>query len=306
MDILITPGRLPYMLDEYPDVSFAVHEAEAPFVIGSKQYQHLKGDTWTFAVGKWYMPTMNASLPVSRQILLKGAKGDLATEVSWLPKSVLTYNHVPGHSPGQVFFTHHSTNSVITGDVITNMSPSFPVSRKSNPKCDNPFAAPTHNWHDMKTSQNTLASVDGVETYFPSHDDGTGVTVADLKAFVGSEHEELLNIQACFQMLFRPVCHAITQAASYWTRHNVQAERCTISLQSCSAKKLSGLHTCYALYFLLLVGTCSAAASGCSCVAFACQLHSYRDTTRGLCLSHSKFMYKEALFGRYCSYYYKI
>lgn len=184
-------GLLPYMLDEYPDVSFAVHEAEAPFVTGNKQYQHLKGDTWTFALGKWYMPAMNASLPVSRQILLKGAKGDVATEVSWLPKNVLTYHHVPGHSPGQVFFIHHSTKSVLTGDVITNMSPSFPLSRKSNPKCDNPFAAPTHNWHDMRASQNTLASVGGVETYFPSHDDGTGVNGADLKAFVGSEHEEL-------------------------------------------------------------------------------------------------------------------
>ena len=184
-------GLLPYMLDEYPDISFAVHEAEAPFVTGSKQYQHLKGDTWTFAVGKWYMLAMNSSLPVSRQILLKGAKGDVASEVSWLPKNILTYHHVPGHSPGQVFFTHHSTKSVITGDVITNMSPSFPVSRNSNPKCDNPFAAPTHNWHDMKASQKTLASVDGVETYFPSHDDGTGVTVVDLRAFVGSEHEEL-------------------------------------------------------------------------------------------------------------------
>ena len=184
-------GLLPYMLDEYPDISFAVHEDEAPFVSGSKQYQHLKGDTCTFAVGKWYMPAMNTSLPASRQILLKGAKGDVATEVSWLPKNFLTYHHAPGHSPGQVFFIHHSTKSVITGDVITNMSPSFPVSRKSNPKCDNPFAAPTHNWHDMKASQKTLVSVDGVETYFPSHDDGTGVTAGDLKAFVGSEHEEL-------------------------------------------------------------------------------------------------------------------
>ena len=184
-------GLLPYVLDEYPDASFAVHEAEAPFVTGNKQYQQLKGDTWTFAVGKWYMPAMNASLPISRQILLKGSSGDVATEVGWLQKNLLTYHHAPGHSPGQVFFVHHSTKSVITGDIITNMATSFPISRNSDPKCDNPFAAPTHIWSDMKISQNTLASVDGIETYFPSHDDGTGVTVADLKAFMGSQREEL-------------------------------------------------------------------------------------------------------------------
>lgn len=184
-------GLLPYVLDEYPEVSFAVHEAEAPFVTGRQQYQHLKGDTWTFAVGKWYMPAMNASLPISRQIVLKGSDGDLASAVTWLQQGMLTYHHVPGHSPGQVCFVHHSTNSVITGDVITNMATSFPLSRNSSPKCDDPFAAPTHMWSQMKTSQNTLASIRDIDTYFPSHDDGNGVTVAELKAFVGLQQDEL-------------------------------------------------------------------------------------------------------------------
>lgn len=184
-------GLLPYILDEYPEVSFAVHEAEAPFVTGKQQYQHLKGDTWTFAVGKWYMPAMNASLPIARQIVLKGSTGDLASEVSWLQKGLLTYQHVPGHAPGQVYFVHHSTNSVITGDVITNMATSFPMSRNSSPKCDNPFAAPTHMWSDMKASQNVLARTHGIDTYFPSHDDGAGVTAAELQAFVSSQHDEL-------------------------------------------------------------------------------------------------------------------
>lgn len=179
------------MLDEYPEVTFAVHESEAPFVTGRQQYQHLKGDTWTFAVGKWYMPAMNASLPIPRQIVLKGSGGDLAREISWLQEGMLAYHHVPGHSPGQVCFVHHSTNSVITGDVITNMATSFPFSRNSSPKCDDPFAAPTHMWSQMKTSQNILAGIKGVDTYYPSHDDGTGVTVAELKAFMGLQPDEL-------------------------------------------------------------------------------------------------------------------
>lgn len=184
-------GLLPWALDEFPDVSFAVHEAEVPFVTGGKQYQNLKGDTWTFALGKWYMPAMNSSLPVSRQIVLKGSSGDVANSVSWLSKGLLTFHHAPGHSPGQIFFVHHSTKSVITGDVITNMATSFPFSRKSNLKCDNPFAMPTHMWSDMKASQKILAGISGIETYFPSHDDGAGVPVAAFKAFVGNQHDEL-------------------------------------------------------------------------------------------------------------------
>ena len=85
-------GLLPYVLDEYPEVKFAVQEAEAPYVTGRQQYQYLKGDTWSFAIGKWYMPAMNASWPLSRQIVLKGSSEDLASEVSWLQKGLYRLN----------------------------------------------------------------------------------------------------------------------------------------------------------------------------------------------------------------------
>ncbi len=184
-------GLLPWALDEYPDVSFAVHEAEQPFVTGGQQYQQLKGDTWTFTLGKYYMPKLNASLPTTRQIVLPGSTGDVHTFASWVPKGLLTFHHVPGHSPGQVAYFHHSTKSLVTGDVITNMATSFPVSRNGKIKCDNPFLMPTHMYHDMKNSQQTLAKVSGVETYFPSHDDGTGVSSTDFQSFVGAQKDEL-------------------------------------------------------------------------------------------------------------------
>ncbi|DBB15313.1 TPA: hypothetical protein ACH3X3_003566 [Trebouxia sp. C0006] len=184
-------GLLPWALDEYPEVPFAVHEAEKPFVTGGQQYQQLKGDTWTFTLGKYYMPKLNASLPTSRQIVLTGSTGDVSSFASWVPKGLLTFHHVPGHSPGQVAFFHHSTKSMVTGDVITNMATSFPVSRNGKIKCDNPFLMPTHMYHDMKKSQQTLAKIGGVETYFPSHDDGTGVSNADFQSFVGAQKDEL-------------------------------------------------------------------------------------------------------------------
>lgn len=189
-------GLLPWALDEYPGVPFALHEAEAPFVTGGKQYQQLKGDTWAFTIGKYYMPALNASLPTSRQILLMGSAGDVHSTVSWVPKGVLSFHHQPGHSPGQVAYIHHSTKSVITGDVITNMATSFPLSRNGDIKCDNPFLMPTHLYKDMKKSQLSLAQATkfGVETYFPSHDDGTGVSFADFQSFAGAQRGEISEL----------------------------------------------------------------------------------------------------------------
>ena len=186
-------GLLPLLLDQYPDVPFALHEAEAPFVTGGQQYQQLKGDSWAFQIGKYYMPKLNSSLPASRQILLKGPSGDVSKYVSWVPKGLLSYVHVPGHSPGQIAFIHPSTKSVITGDVITSMSTSFPLSRNGNIKCDNPFLSPTHLYKDMKKSQKRLAEATktGVDTYFPSHDDGTGVPFAEFQSFAGAQRDEL-------------------------------------------------------------------------------------------------------------------
>ncbi len=184
-------GLLPWALDQYPDVPFAFNEAEQPFVTGGQQYQQLKGGTWAFQLGKFYMPSLNASLPTSRQVVLKGSSGGVSKSVGWVPKGLLTFYHVPGHSPGQVSYFHHSTNSMITGDVITNMATSFPLSRNGKIKCDNPFLMPTHLYHDMKKSQKTLAQVSGVDTYFPSHDDGTGVPYAEFQSFVGAQHDEL-------------------------------------------------------------------------------------------------------------------
>ena len=184
-------GLLPWALDKYPDVPFAVHEAEQPFVTGNQQYQQLKGDTWTFTLGKYYMPRLNASLPSNRQIILEGSTGDVSSFASWVPSGLLTFHHVPGHSPGQVAYLHHSTKSMITGDVITNMATAFPISRNGKIKCDNPFLMPTHLYGDMKKSQHTLAKVGGVDTYFPSHDDGTGVSFAEFQSFVGAQKDEL-------------------------------------------------------------------------------------------------------------------
>lgn len=186
-------GLLALLLDQYPDVPFALHEAEAPFVTGGQQYQQLKGDSWAFQIGKYYMPKLNSSLPTSRQILLKGPSGDVSKYVSWVPKDFLNYIHVPGHSPGQIVFIHPSTKSVITGDVITNMATSFPLSRNGKIKCDDPFLSPTHLYKDMKNSQRGLAGATktGVDTYFPSHDDGTGVPFAEFQSFAGAERDEL-------------------------------------------------------------------------------------------------------------------
>lgn len=178
-------GLLSWVLETYPDVPFAFHEAEQPFLTGGKQYYDLTGDTLQFdKAGKYYMGTKNSSYPASRQVLLKGATGDVGSYVTSIPKGLLTYHHLPGHSPGMVAYQHLSTKSLIAADSITSMSSTWPFVLSGKSKVDVPFLAPTHKYHAMRRSQQKLAQISGVDKYFPSHDHNDGVSYEDLHAFV--------------------------------------------------------------------------------------------------------------------------
>ena len=49
---------------------------------------------------------------------------------------------------------------------------------------DVPFLAPTHRYNVMRQSQQTLARIPDIDTYFPSHDPNHGVSSAELQAYV--------------------------------------------------------------------------------------------------------------------------
>ena len=176
-------GAMPKLLQAYPDISVAYHENEQPFLSGKAKYADLTGDNIPFNLMKHFIP--QAIVPKSRALLLKGQSGDVSdafTSVLWLPKGILEYHAVPGHSPGQLAFFHKPTGSVMTGDAVVHTSAWFPFSAVK----DICLKSPPGNFNTtlMKESQQTLAALPSAETFFPSHDANNGVSARALKQFV--------------------------------------------------------------------------------------------------------------------------
>ncbi len=125
-------GALPKLLQAYPDIKIAYHENEQPFLSGKGKYADLPGDNIQYNLMKHFIPQASSTIvPKSRALLLKGPSGDVSdafTSVLWLPKGVLEYHAVPGHSPGQLAFSHRPTGSVMTGDAVVQTSAWFPFS----------------------------------------------------------------------------------------------------------------------------------------------------------------------------------
>lgn len=179
-------GVLGKVLDLYPNIKVAYHEKEAPFLSGRKNYASVPGDNLQFNILKRLSPSINSTLiPSSRALLLKGQFGDVSdvfTYANWLPKGVLEYHAVPGHTPGQVAFYHKSTGSVIAADSFTHISAWWPFSHVKGISLGSP---PFSNSVEMvKGSQQNLAVLPGTRTFFPSHDAGNGVSAKAIKEFV--------------------------------------------------------------------------------------------------------------------------
>ena len=180
-------GVLGQVLDTYPNVKVAFHEKEEPFLLGRQSYADLSGDTLSFNILKHFVfPAVNSSMiPSGRSLLLKGQSGDVSdvfTYANWLPRGVLEYHAVPGHTPGQVAFFHKPTASVIAADAFVRMSAWWPFSSTKDVGLGVPiFSA---NVEMMKGSQQNLAVLPGTKTIFPSHDAGNGASAKAVKEFV--------------------------------------------------------------------------------------------------------------------------
>lgn len=179
-------GVLGQVLEAYPNVKVAFHEKEEPFLSGGKSYADLSGDNLQFNILKRLAPAVNSTLiPSSRSLLLKGQSGDVSdvfTYANWLPRGVLEYHAVPGHTPGQVAFYHKPTGSVVAADSFVHMSAWWPFSSTK----DVGLAAPifSANVEMVKGSQQNLAVLPGTKTIFPSHDAGNGASAKVVKDFV--------------------------------------------------------------------------------------------------------------------------
>ncbi len=179
-------GALGKILDLYPSIKVAYHEKEAPYLSGGSSYASVPGDNLQFNILKRLSPGVNSTLvPQSRELLLKGQSGDVSdvfTYANWLPKGVLEYHAVPGHTSGQVAFFHKPTGSVIAADSFVHISAWWPFSNVKDIALSSP---PFSNSVEMvKGSQQNLAVLPGTKTFFPSHDAGTGVSAKTIKEFV--------------------------------------------------------------------------------------------------------------------------
>ena len=179
-------GVLGKVLEAYPNVKVAFHEDEEPYLSGGKDYRPLPSDNLQFKVLVKLTPNINSTMvPKSRSLLLRGQAGDVSdvfTYANWLPKGVLEYHAVPGHAPGQVAFFHKPTGSVIAGDAICHISAWWPFSGTKDISLSSPPFS--YSIELVKGSQQNLAVLPGVKTFFPSHDAATGVSAKAMKEFV--------------------------------------------------------------------------------------------------------------------------
>ncbi|KAK9866420.1 hypothetical protein WJX84_002105 [Apatococcus fuscideae] len=189
---------LPWLLEEYPEAWLAFHEKEAPYVSGGASYAELDGESWIWNVTKAYH-NINSSMPVERCITLKGRHGDVAKEIaeaipdasSWLPEGFLEYLHTPGHAIGHTAFIHKPTSSVIAGDVFGYRAPAWSFKKpKPGPGFSPPVFLSTLNSTLARESAKLVASLPGIETVFPSHDNQAGASVAELRLWTaGFTHD---------------------------------------------------------------------------------------------------------------------
>eukprot|EP00891_Asterochloris_glomerata_P008715 jgi/Astpho2/8715/Aster-05280 len=173
-------GCLHQVVEAFPDAAVGMHELDAPYIVGGADARALKGDNFGNLALRYMMPLNSTAYPKSKALLLKGSTGDVAdlfTYSNWLPRGILSFLHLPGHSPGQVAIVHHPSSSVLTADSIRNIKA---VSK--HPHLSGPLPGTSLNLSAVEESIKALADIDA-QHFFPSHDDATGVTGKQLKMF---------------------------------------------------------------------------------------------------------------------------
>ena len=179
-------GALSTLLDLYPNVKVAYHKQEKAYLVGGGSYGDLQGDTNIFNMFKHLFKFNTTLVPKSRSLILTGESGDLSEVFSPIPRGNLEFHTVPGHTPGQIAILHKPTASLIAADSIMQLPPWWPWSYLGQPVVHNPVAIGSFSMQLVRKSQEKLAALPGVRTYFPSHDDSRGVPKEQLTAFLSA------------------------------------------------------------------------------------------------------------------------
>ena len=179
-------GGLSTLLDLYPNVKVAYHKQEEAYLSGGGSYADLQGDTNIFNFFKPLFKFNTTLVPKSRSLILTGDSGDLSKLSSSIPKGILEFHTVPGHTPGQIAVFHKPTGSFIAADSLMQLPPWWPWIYSGQPVVHNPVAIGSFSMQPVRKSQQKIAALPGVKTYFPSHDDNRGVSKKQLTAFLSA------------------------------------------------------------------------------------------------------------------------
>ncbi|EFN52382.1 hypothetical protein CHLNCDRAFT_58851 [Chlorella variabilis] len=139
-------GALPQLLQHFPEVPVVLHSGEAPFLLGGEEYLPPSSRLQYLLRALSMVPHSPVKLPESRVALLHGTEGGSLRQhgISSLRQAsaVLTgrlrsdtlaalllvapsWIATPGHTPGHMSFLHHPSGTLLGGDALFNMLPSF-------------------------------------------------------------------------------------------------------------------------------------------------------------------------------------
>ena len=149
-------GALNTLMNLYPDVKIAYHKQEQAYLSGGGSCGDLQGDTTVFNLIKRVFKFNTTMVPQDRALVLTGESGDIA-EVLSIPKGVLEFHTVPGHTPRQIVVLHKPTGSVIAADSLMHLPPRWPWSYSGQPVVLNPVGS--LNMKPVGESQQKIAAL---------------------------------------------------------------------------------------------------------------------------------------------------
>ncbi|CAI2186214.1 3831_t:CDS:2 [Funneliformis geosporum] len=170
-------GALLRLLDDHKDAKVVMGDAEVPFVVNGKKYKELHGETLFFRIFlKYFGRESDVALGSEDRIVAIKKGSEQEFEFYNTLKPIFTV----GHTPGSLSYLHVSTNSVLVGDLISNISylPGFFNEGIS-------IIPSASSVSDNKESIKIIYQMENeIKVVFPAHDiSPDGINIEDIKKF---------------------------------------------------------------------------------------------------------------------------